>query len=57
MLFLLALKWNLYENTFSVLKQKATQILLENLLKEGTIIFTVNLMNHIFQTSELFNIW
>ena len=37
MLFLLALKWNLLEKRFPVLRQKPTQILPWNLLKGATI--------------------
>ena len=48
MLFLLALKRYLSEKCFPVLRQK-----LKTLLKEQSFLFTVYLMNHIFQTPVL----
>ena len=54
MFFPLALKWNLYEKAFSCVKTKIFfAVNLAEMLKEATIHFF--LMNHIFQTSVVFN--
>ena len=52
-LFLLAWKWNFWEKAFSIVKSKDNLNFAVNLLKGANTIFTVYLVNHIFQTSAL----
>ena len=57
-LFLLVLKWNLLEKAFSSVKTKTNPNFAEKLSERSThSFFTVYLMNHILQTSVLFNTW
>ena len=50
--FLLALKWKLLEKAFSNVKTKTnSSFWLKSYWKKQPFIFTVYLMNHIFQTS------
>ena len=57
MLFLFSWKRNLYEKAFPLLRQKLTQILLQDLLKGATIHFYCLFDFYIFQTSVLIMEW
>ena len=58
MLFRLHLKWKLSEKAFSNVKIKIQpNFCRKTCWKEQPFIFTVYLMNHVFQTSVLSNAW
>ena len=55
MLFLLALKWHLWENAFSSIKTKTNLNFGVKLAERKNRLLSVYLINHLFQTSVLFN--